>query len=340
MDSSHYKILAFDKVCKVCINHLNNRKVAILGDSYELRKLMKDKYDIEINTILTSDAKNIEKYPQKYKLIDDLTNKSLEYYIIIPFLNYDDNIKRKLQNMGYMEYRDFIFRNHEAKVLGPEKIDYCDEYGNSIHTNGGIRVFLNERACGNNVNIVSYIADGKIYLSGENASIDVREKCLLTGSTFRMFSQSIIVIERNTSSGGAFRIDCHAGCNVYISEDCMFSSDVVIISGDGHSIFDVESGERKNSIYPHDNRNEIYLGKHVWVGYRSMILYNTNIGDSSIIGAGSIVKGKFPNNCILAGNPSKIIKKNITWSRNPYASNIEECGKNFINYTIDSFSER
>ena len=200
-------------------------------------------------------------------------------------------------------------------------------------------MFLNERACGNNVNIVSYIADGKIYLSGENASIDVREKCLLTGSTFRMFSQSIIVIERNTSSGGAFRIDCHAGCNVYISEDCMFSSDVVIISGDGHSIFDVESGERKNSIYPHDNRNEIYLGKHVWVGYRSMILYNTNIGDSSIIGAGSIVKGKFPNNCILAGNPSKIIKKNITWSRNPYASNIEECGKNFINYTIDSFSE-
>ena len=87
MDSSHYKILAFDKVCKVCINHLNNRKVAILGDSYELRKLMKDKYDIEIRdkkkeTEYRAEIPVINEYFEtlKKKVINETMTKLLKFY--------------------------------------------------------------------------------------------------------------------------------------------------------------------------------------------------------------------------------------------------------------------
>ena len=33
----------------------------------------------------------------------------------------------------------------------------------------------------------------------------------------------------------------------------------------------------------------------------------TEIGDNVIIGAGSVVRGKIPSNCIVAGNPAKVI---------------------------------
>ena len=38
-----------------------------------------------------------------------------------------------------------------------------------------------------------------------------------------------------------------------------------------------------------------------------------NIGDNSIIVAGSIVNKDIPKNCLAGGNPARIIKKNITW---------------------------
>ena len=39
----------------------------------------------------------------------------------------------------------------------------------------------------------------------------------------------------------------------------------------------------------------------------SFILMGTSIGDNCIIGAGSIVKGNFPENVVIAGNPAKVI---------------------------------
>ncbi len=62
-------------------------------------------------------------------------------------------------------------------------------------------------------------------------------------------------------------------------------------------------------------------------------MYNTQIGNGSIIGAMSLVKSIIPNNCIAAGIPARVIRKNIAWSRKEGAENIDECGKENINYT-------
>ena len=39
--------------------------------------------------------------------------------------------------------------------LWPENIEYCDEYGNEIHTVGGVMIRLADGAQGNKVNILS-----------------------------------------------------------------------------------------------------------------------------------------------------------------------------------------
>lgn len=38
------------------------------------------------------------------------------------------------------------------------------------------------------------------------------------------------------------------------------------------------------------------------------IIGNVNIGDNVIVGAGSVVVKDVPSNCVVAGNPAKIIK--------------------------------
>jgi acetyltransferase-like isoleucine patch superfamily enzyme len=52
---------------------------------------------------------------------------------------------------------------------------------------------------------------------------------------------------------------------------------------------------------------KIKIGNNVFIGINCTILPNTLIGDNCIIGAGSIVRGKFPDNSVIVGNPAKIL---------------------------------
>jgi len=62
---------------------------------------------------------------------------------------------------------------------------------------------------------------------------------------------------------------------------------------------------------------EIIVGNNVFIGKKSLILPNTTIGDNVIIGAGSVLRGKIPDNSIVIGNPCIIIgrvtDKAIKW---------------------------
>ena len=40
-----------------------------------------------------------------------------------------------------------------------------------------------------------------------------------------------------------------------------------------------------------------------------MIQSGTILGKQCIVGANSVVRGQFPDYCVIAGNPAKIIKK-------------------------------
>lgn len=53
------------------------------------------------------------------------------------------------------------------------------------------------------------------------------------------------------------------------------------------------------------------IGGYCFIGARSIILPGVTIGDHSIVAAGSVVTKDIPSGCIAAGNPARIIRKNI-----------------------------
>jgi len=54
---------------------------------------------------------------------------------------------------------------------------------------------------------------------------------------------------------------------------------------------------------------KIKIGNNVFIGINCIILSNTEIGDNCIVGAGSVVRGHFPENSVIAGNPAQVISK-------------------------------
>lgn len=114
-------------------------------------------------------------------------------------------------------------------------------------------------------------------------------------------------IQHNTHFSGSIHIACIEGRTVNVGERCLFSNDIVLRTGDSHSVLSLD-GMRINPAA------DVYLGNHVWVGQRVIILKGSHIGDESILGTGAVVTGKkFKNNVIIAGNPARVIKENVTW---------------------------
>ena len=51
----------------------------------------------------------------------------------------------------------------------------------------------------------------------------------------------------------------------------------------------------------------VTIGNNVFIGGRSIILYDVTIGDNVIIGAGSVVTRDIPSGSVAAGCPAKVI---------------------------------
>lgn len=57
-----------------------------------------------------------------------------------------------------------------------------------------------------------------------------------------------------------------------------------------------------------ESAKPITIGSDVWVGGGAILCPGVNIGDRSVIGAGSVVTRSVPSDVIAAGNPARIIR--------------------------------
>ena len=95
--------------------------------------------------------------------------------------------------------------------------------------------------------------------------------------------------------------------SISIGNDCMISWGIDFWCTDVHTITDLEGN-------PLNFGKSIEIGNHVWIGRDVKIGKNTKISDDSIVGWASVVTKKFDEpNVIVAGNPARIVKREINW---------------------------
>ncbi len=113
--------------------------------------------------------------------------------------------------------------------------------------------------------------------------------------------------------GGKF---CHLGKNVYFNFNVTLVDDTHIYIGDyvkvgpnvtiataGHPI--LPSIREKGSQY----NLPVRIGNCVWLGAGVIVLPGVEIGDNSVIGAGSVVTKNIPSNVVAVGNPCRVIRE-------------------------------
>lgn len=77
-------------------------------------------------------------------------------------------------------------------------------------------------------------------------------------------------------------------------------------------------------ILSHDSCRNLFadtiIGKDCIIGVRSIILPGVKIGDSSVVGAGSVVTKDIPDHCVVAGNPAIVIRTGVVVEKSKIVS--------------------
>ena len=142
------------------------------------------------------------------------------------------------------------------------------------------------------------------------------------GDVFKICGELISEFNGKITIGNNCLVGPHcvvgAVCQISIGNYVRISNNVIIIDNNNHP---VNPADRKimNSVdysslyrtWKYAVAKPIIIEDNVWIGRNSIINKGVRIGKNSIVAAGSIVTKDVPPNCIVAGNPAKVVKTDI-----------------------------
>jgi len=151
------------------------------------------------------------------------------------------------------------------------------------------------------------------FIRGDNHRIQIGKNCRFSngGNLWMEDTGGQLEIGDQCSFVSVLLAVTEPDSKIIIGNDCMFASDIDVRTGDSHAIIDLETNERINPA------KNVTIGNQVWVAAHCIILKGVNIPDNSVIASGSVVTRYFSKtSTIIGGNPAKVIKQGIRWSRN------------------------
>lgn len=123
----------------------------------------------------------------------------------------------------------------------------------------------------------------RLRVFGPGAAIDIGEGSQLSGVSITARSQRITI-----------------GKQVLLAPNC------IIVDSDFHAPWPPE----KRATDPGMERDKkVAIGDYAWIGMNSVILKGVTIGAGAIVGAGSVVSRDAPANCLVCGNPARVVKE-------------------------------
>ena len=179
-----------------------------------------------------------------------------------------------------------IVAHHKTKIVGLKNIE----------TSGRVKIGIDYVGFMNNSDKTYLNINGKIIFNG-NYSIG-------KGCRFDIGKNAIVSIGKggyvNPNTTFIIMHGLKIGNNCSISWNCQF------LDEDFHTI-DYQGK-------PENNLNDITIGNNVWIGCNTKIYKGVQIPDGCVITSDSVVKHRFyEENVLIAGNPARVIKRNISW---------------------------
>jgi acetyltransferase-like isoleucine patch superfamily enzyme len=134
---------------------------------------------------------------------------------------------------------------------------------------------------------------------GENCTVG-REAIILSTGVIRNIGEGI-KIGSNSAIGARNFISGQGGIN--IGSHVIMGPDVRIFS-ENHNFLNTSEIIKNQG----ENRKGVVIGDNCWIGANVTILDGVNLGNNSIIAAGSVVNQSFKSNVLIGGIPAKILK--------------------------------
>ena len=180
------------------------------------------------------------------------------------------------------DFGSTISKAHSAKLIIDKRLYLGGKYiGDMTHSKAYIRMYKNSTF---HVKGRVKFGPGIGIVVGPNAKLSIGDNTYITASS---------VIYCNNE--------------MEIGRDCAIAWNTTIIDTDFHQI-----------TYPDGTQNPISspvkIGDKVWIGCNSTILKGVTIGNNCVIGANTLVNKDVPANCLVAGNPMRIVKEGIDWN--------------------------
>lgn len=317
-------LMLLPETFKTIEENIKGKKLIIIGGSPRYEEKLKQEYHQEVAFSIPYE-KAVTKGELCRELEAAIKNKE-NYACLITYLKPHDNLREMLwhKGKGFSPFQDCHFSSHKSIILQDFKGIYFDVYHNrAVVKKPGAKVIMD--GLGSNVEMM------ESNQSPYDIQVFVKNQSQVTvGKNVRADKLKISFVNSCTCVVGndcSFASDCLlVSCDfmkVELGNDCMFSNNIVVHAGDGHAVFDAETGNRINyDIEKGLSKFQIKLHDHIWVGYEAFILAGADIGTGCVLGGRSLANRTYPNNCVLAGNPAKVVKENVAWTRDPFTQNV------------------
>ncbi len=158
----------------------------------------------------------------------------------------------------------------------------------------------------------------KIYkIIGKLYTIFTQKPCI------KMLKRNGLKIGKNLNVQNGSIIDISHCWLISIGDNCTLAPNSHILAHDAST----------KRFIGYTKIGRVDIGNNVFVGAGSIILPNVKIGNNVIIGANSVVSKSVDDNCVVAGNPAKVIN-----TLNDYLDKYKNISDNMVfdeSYTID-----
>lgn len=220
--------------------------------------------------------------------------------------NFFENAFKNMDDESRESFYKTVFMNDDSEYAAKLRLEYYrtkfKSMGENVYIGKGVTIVNPEFiSVGNNVEIkndVTLIARGEGGITLADG-VRIQERVYL--DTERV-NTGYINVGKNVYIGTGTTLFGHMGLE--IGDDCLLAQNIQLtpyshIFDDHDSIIYSQGGHCK----------KVTIGRDVYIGMRAAIMYSGDIGEGSVIGAGSVVVKPIPPYSVAVGCPAKVIKE-------------------------------